>query len=370
MRALLSIIVLLALVSTARAETVRVVIAKGAVLEVVGEQLELRGTTGDWVSAGKSETVRLRDSLVATDAVSAKRVRIRDASGAVVRVDGRAVLGHVELLVVNGVMAAVDEVELETYVASVLGAEMPSSWPAAALEAQAVAARTYALSRKQAAGNAPWHLEATVSDQVYGGTSSLALSTVFAAQATTGLVLTYEGRLAEAYFFSNCVGKTESAQAAFGQAIAYLVPVSCKGGEKAPNASWTRRIEVAKLSKELLKTGALGDALKSISIVARTDTGRVRKARFETKHGGERVVPGSLLRQLVGYRALPSLDVDVRTRDGELVFTGRGSGHGVGLCQWCARGQADSGRAAKEILAHFYPGTTLQPLAAKVAGAP
>lgn len=345
--------------STSQAETVRVVVAKGPSLELAGERLEMSFDDGEWRHWGARAKATVAGTQVVIGSHRASRVRVRDADGAVVRAQGRAVLGHVELLVAKGALAAVDEVEIETYVASVLGAEMPSSWPSAALEAQAVAARTFALSRKQQAGNAPWHMEATVTDQVYGGTSSLAMSTVLAAQATTGLVLTHEGRLAKAFFFSNCVGKTESAQAAFGQAESYLIPVACEGGEAATNASWVRRIRVDALSKRLRASGALGDDLKEIAVLSRTSSGRVQTAALKTKHGGKRIVTGSQLRQLIGWSELPSLDVDVKRSGADLVFTGRGNGHGVGLCQWCARGQAERGREATEILAHFYPSTEL-----------
>lgn len=357
-------VVTLLVAQAAGAETVRIVIARGASLQITGAELEVSAGAGDWVALGASAKVTLDAGKVHVGSLRSERIQVRDAEGAVVRAGGRAVLGHVELMVAKGALAAVDEVDLETYVASVLGAEMPSSWPAAALEAQAVAARTFALSRKMQSANAPWHMEATVTDQVYGGTSSLAMSTVLAAQATAGLVLSHRGKLAKAFFFSSCVGKTESSKAAFGETESYLVPVKCEGGEAATNATWVRRIRVDALSKKLQASGALGDALKEISVVSRTTSGRIEKVALKTKHGGQRIVTGPQLRQLIGWSELPSLDVDVKTTGGELVFTGRGSGHGVGLCQWCARGQAENGQEAGEILAHFYPSTELVDLEA------
>lgn len=355
----------------AAAETVRVVIARGTSLELVGERLEALADGSDaWVKLDRRARIESAGPRVKVGAVRATRVSVRDAGGAVVRVQGRAVLGQVELLVVDGRLAAVDVVELETYVASVLGGEMPSSWPAAALEAQAVAARTYALSRKLQRMDAPWHLEPTVTDQVYAGTSSLAMSTVLAAQATEGLVLTHEGALAQTFFFSNCRGKTESAKAGFGQEVPYLVPVPCEGGEVSPSLAWERRVPVKGLAKRLKSSGALGDELKSIAIVSRTATGRVATAALETKHGGRRVVTGAQLRQLIGWSELPSLDIEVKVAKGDLVFSGRGAGHGVGLCQWCARGQAENGRGSDEILAHFYPGTELRRIESAGAGRP
>src|SRR5690606_8133449 len=103
----------------------------------------------------------------------------------------------------------------------------------------------------------------------------------------------------------------------------------------------------------------IGDELRSIEVVSRTASGRVEKARLRTRHG-QRVVGGPELRQLIGWRELPSLEVSISERKGRLILAGSGNGHGVGLCQWCARGQAAQGRGAREILSHFYPGTAVE----------
>jgi len=77
-----------------------------------------------------------------------------------------------------------------------------------------------------------------------------------------------------------------------------------------------------------------------------------------TARGGDDLA--DQLRQLLGYKRLPSLLFDVSMEGGEAVFRGRGSGHGVGLCQWGARGRAMRGGTYREILAHYYPGAELR----------
>lgn len=346
----------------AAAETLRIAIARGPSLEVLAGSLVARVDDAEPESIGASLTLKAVGSLVSYGERLVAKVALEDASGGDVSIGGRLVLGHAEVVATEAGLVAIDEVELETYVASVLGAEMSPSWPAAALEAQAVAARTYALTKKQRAkAGAPFHLEATVSHQVYRGHASMDMRTVLAADATRGLVLVYGDALADTYFFASCAGRTASSEEAFGTAVPYLVPATCEGGEKAPALRWTRTVDVMTLGKALLEAKAIGDRLIGVEVASRTPTGRAAKFRLKTKRSS-RLISAAEFRRFVGYRELPSLDVDAAMKGSRLVLTGRGAGHGVGLCQWCARGQALAGAAAADILRRYYPGTKLVPL--------
>ncbi len=90
-------------------------------------------------------------------------------------------------------------------------------------------------------------------------------------------------------------------------------------------------------------------------MVDRTASGRARTVRL-----GARTLSGVELRQIIGYEKLPSLLFEVSVTSGVAVFTGRGSGHGVGLCQWGARERARRGESYREILAHYYPGAEIR----------
>jgi stage II sporulation protein D len=137
---------------------------------------------------------------------------------------GRAYRGRLVVDVVDGKLRAVNVVGLEQYLDSVVPVEMPSTWVPAALQAQAVASRSYALATR--AGAAPFDVYADTRSQVYGGVSAEKASTTAAVAATAGEVLDYDGRVATTYFFSTSGGQTESAADVWGgRSLPYLVSV-------------------------------------------------------------------------------------------------------------------------------------------------
>jgi stage II sporulation protein D len=243
---------------------------------------------------------------------------------------------------------------LEDYVAAVVGSEMPASFPPQALQAQAVAARTFAVFKKLQAVDEgrSWHLGATVLDQVYK--AAVDPRARAAAEATAGLVLTYQRAPIEAYFHSVCGGRTEDGLDALNRDLPYLVSVRCDRCRGAPRFRWTVRIPAADLGR----LAGLGGAARSARVVARTASGRA--SRVEIGGEGRSVTLAAVdLRQRLGYDRLPSLAFEVRFAGSTAVFVGRGSGHGAGLCQWGAAGAARAGDDYRKILAHYYPGAEL-----------
>jgi stage II sporulation protein D len=243
------------------------------------------------------------------------------------------------------------ELRLEDYVAGVVAGEMPASFPPEAQKAQAVAARSYALTRKieaQAAGRGH-DIGAGVLAQVFSGKPGAAARA--AAEATAGEVLALDQEPVEAYFHASCGGRTEAGLAALGRDLPYLRSVECGRCEHAPGARWTVRLS----PRELARAAGHGAAATSLRIVSRTASGRAEKV--EVAAGDRRVVlAASDLRQRLGFSRLPSLAFEVRRASGDFVLEGRGQGHGAGLCQWGAAGLAREGRTYREILAHYYPG--------------
>jgi stage II sporulation protein D len=246
----------------------------------------------------------------------------------------------------------VAELRLEDYVAGVVAGEMPAGFPPEALKAQAVAARSYALTRKidaQAAGRA-WDIGAGVLAQVFSRTASPAARA--AADATAGEVLAIGMEPVEAYFHASCGGRTEGGLAALGRDLPYLAPVECGRCERAPGVRWTLRLS----ARELAKAVGLGGAATGARVAARTPTGRAEK--IEVQAGDRKATLAAVdLRQRLGFSRLPSLAFEVRPAEGGFVLEGRGQGHGAGLCQWGAAGLAAEGKTYREILAHYYPGT-------------
>jgi stage II sporulation protein D len=272
-----------------------------------------------------------------------------------VKLDGQKLPGTLELYAEGGRLLAVNVVDLERYVAAVVSSEVPRSWPVEALKAQAVAARTFAVAQKVASGaGARAHLGASVLDQVYRNAADPPVSALDAARATGGEVLTWGAAPIAAYFSASCGGRSESAEAAFR-----LTPGSTpylRGGDADDDdRSWMVRIPMAEISAALRRAGRMRAEVFSVELQSRTPSGRA--GMLLLNHSKLAAVE---LRQILGYRRLPSLLFDVETDGKEAVFRGRGSGHGVGLCQTGAKNRAEAGASYREILAHYYPGAEIR----------
>ena len=247
------------------------------------------------------------------------------------------------------------ELRLEDYVAGVVAGEMPASFPAEALKAQAVAARSYALTRKieaQAAARA-FDIGAGVLAQVFSREPGPAARA--AAAATAGEVLALGVEPVEAYFHASCGGRTEGGLAALGRDLPYLRSVPCGHCDGAPKVAWSVKIP----ARELGKAAGLGVPASGARVATRTASGRAERVEISA---GERkvLVAASDLRQRLGFSRLPSLAFEIhKPWWGDFVLEGRGQGHGAGLCQWGAAGMAREGRTYREILEHYYPGVEI-----------
>ncbi|MDY7233207.1 SpoIID/LytB domain-containing protein [Hyalangium rubrum] len=261
------------------------------------------------------------------------------------------VRGDVVVRLYRDGLQLINVIPLEDYLTAVLGSEMPVSFPAEALKAQAVAARTYALQKKLEAYGSAFYLGSSVLHQVYGGVNREDPRTRAAVEATRGEVLTYELAPIEAYFHASCGGRTESGQAALQRDLPYLQAVECPCG-KLPASRWSADVSEAELRS------ALSGSPEGLRIAGRTGTRRV--SRVTTADGT--TLDGARFRQRLGYTKLKSLDFEVEKTAHGYSFTGRGYGHGAGLCQWGAKALADGGWEYREILSHYYPGAELQQL--------
>lgn len=277
-------------------------------------------------------------------------------------VDGRQYRGSVRLHVTDdGRLRPVNVLPLEEYLAAVVDSEMPAAFPAAARQAQAVVARTYAISCRRAPPHPWFDLYSTPVSQNYlgfvyhdGDGRLLAGETPAgraAVDATRGLVCTHRGRLFRTYYSACCGGRTVSGRAAFDDATPTLSSVPCGGCETAPLYRWERRTD---------------SAFDDLGRLARTRLPHFGSLRSAETTGGDVAVPRTVVltdgRRRVTVSAaevksalgLPSLLFELS--DGEGRISGRGHGHGVGLCQWGAKGLAERGLSAEGILKHYYPG--------------
>ncbi len=303
----------------------------------------------------------------------------RSADGADFQLLQRGYRGRLQVLVGGSGLRAINHVGLESYLPSVVGSEMPASWPQAALRAQAVAARTYALRQRKPAQ--PFDLSATVTSQVYKGVEAETASTRQAVASTRGQVLMYGTSLANAVFHSSSGGATENSGDLWSQQLPYLVSVP-DFDQASPVQAWQQRLEPDQLQQAFVEIGGA----QRIDVLATTGSGRVRQARV-IGPAGTLVVTGAQLRSRLGLRstmvrfevlaselaALPPLPelpdqdpvggspLQVTLPPPSLLAVGRGYGHGVGMSQWGALGLAQKGQSYEQILGHYYRGTELRP---------
>jgi stage II sporulation protein D len=345
-------------------ETVRIAVGRFRDPFIVAGELVVLDATGKELARGARVGLRIAKGAMVIDGKPAKTDLVRIHSDGTLALAGhhyrhelevqfRKYDGKPELLVVH-------PLDVETYVTGIVSAELPQGWPLAAYQAQAVAARTFAMWQKYRRLDLPYHMEASVLDQVYGGVEREHDLARQAAASTSGQVLTWKRHLAQAYFHASCGDKTESALEGWGTTLPYLPGSSCGACGAAGRHVWNAKIPRADVNKAF--AGVLGAPVEHVSIAAKTKTGRVKSIDLEGG-GKKKRVSGGDLRRLLGYTRVWSTWIEKLAFEGDaLVVEGRGAGHGVGLCQWGARGRALAGDAYTDILARYYPGASLRRL--------
>jgi len=252
----------------------------------------------------------------------------------------------------------VNVVDIEQYLYSVVPREMSPSWPAAALEAQAVCARTYVLQRSNP--RRAYDLVPSELDQVYQGVAGESVAGRSAVDATAGQVLHYDDLYASVAYSSCCGGHTEASSDAWGSVpVPYLSGVRCAYCSASPNFHWTSDVALSDVEAHFGDQLAPFGALRGVRVASTDASGRARFFALDAERGTANI-KGGTFRMSVGPRVVRSLLIASIRQDGPpgaLTVEGAGLGHGVGLCQWGARGMALAGRSARDILALYLPGT-------------
>jgi len=275
----------------------------------------------------------------------------------------------------GGRVMAVNVIDLEQYIASVVDSEMPLTFPAAARRAQAIVARSYVLYQQQLAGaRREFDVYASTRSQKYQGyqyrdgrgrkLAGESDSSRQVVQETAGQVALFNGQLFPAYYSAVCGGRTTNGPAVFSDAVAALTSVPCQWCQAAERFRWTRTMSADRatvlLKKHFAKNGQAFQQLKSITTIPDSRDEAAGGSRIQVSDGSHTyIIDGRKLRSLFSGSVLPSPYFNARLDGGQVIFDGRGHGHGVGLCQWGARGQALAGRSTTQIIQAYYPGVSL-----------
>ncbi|HPS58412.1 MAG TPA: SpoIID/LytB domain-containing protein [Spirochaetota bacterium] len=278
-----------------------------------------------------------------------------ESKGAPLYLNGRGYRGTFELHSVLGKIHVVNVVNIEEYLYSVVPSEMPSSWNIEALKAQAVASRTYTYyyllkddSRKI------YDVDATTSFQVYKGIASETENSTSAVRATAGVIMVYNHAPILAYFHSTSGGKTADDKYVWkGDDLPYLEGVRCTYSKESPHYEWQLKLTVAEIETALKRKYSRVGRIRGISFKKYDD--RVYEVEI-THEQGTITMSGNDFRIMVSPSKLKSTYFRSEKRGGTLYISGKGWGHGVGMCQWGAKGRAEAGQDYSRILSTYYKG--------------
>ncbi|MBI4678460.1 MAG: SpoIID/LytB domain-containing protein [Elusimicrobia bacterium] len=289
------------------------------------------------------------------------RLEPKDGGGTV-KVSGSRYRGTLIVRAVSdGTLSLVDEVGMEDYLPGVLAEEMEPDWPLEALKAQAVVARTFAYYNLNRFRSEGFDLGPDTRSQVYKGVGRENENVRKAVSSTKDEVLGFDGKLLGVYYHSCCGGHTTSPRSVWGKWIE--VPRPLKGVKDrychhCPQSRWTAYFAdadiMAALTDQILGT----TSIDSLAVGKRDSAGFVEDFRIYSR--GRVKVDAKDFRKRLGPKDFKSLKIlRVIRRSKGIEFVGSGMGHGVGLCQWGARYQAEFGRNYEGILSYYFPGSVL-----------
>ena len=291
----------------------------------------------------------------------------------------RRYAGELRVLLNDQKLQIINYLKLEKYLKSVVGSEMPKEFPLAALQAQAIAARTYAL--KLLGKNEVFDIHSTQASQVYLGLEAETAKINRAVRSTSSLALFYENKLIEAVFHSSSGGRTENSGQVWKYQLPYLRSV-IDYDQNSTKYRWSKKISSSELDKIFSDIGGLN----SIQIKKKSNSDRVLVIKLYGPNGTKNISGKNLRKNLkllsnkfdvnlkfnhinlenklnsdnkvVGNPALEPLPPI--PKDYFLLVKGYGAGHGVGMSQWGAKAMAERGANFRKILRHYYTGVQIK----------
>jgi len=259
-------------------------------------------------------------------------------------------------------LEVINELDLDEYLYGVLPKEVGASWPKEALKVQAVISRTYALSNLAKDPKAAYDLVNSVSDQVYGGFDAEQLEANQAVNETRGqILLDTEGKPLQTFFHAACGGQTDLPDVVWPSRVANASFGMVKDSycESYPRQKWVTEISHSKTLQRLRKAGIKLRDLRKIEIVKKTETCRAEVIVLRSSRGLV-AVHGNRFRLALGPEVVRSMRLTAIVNGRKTYrFEGLGWGHGVGVCQWGARGRALAGQGYEEILRAYFPNARL-----------
>ncbi|MCL6447316.1 MAG: SpoIID/LytB domain-containing protein [Armatimonadetes bacterium] len=276
--------------------------------------------------------------------------------------------GSLEIRAAGEGLTVINELPLEEYLYGVVPAEMPASWPAEALKAQAVAARSYALAQLGTYGKYGFDLLATQNSQVYKGYDGENPATTKAVQETRGVVLTYQGLPVNALFHSSSGGYTENSEDVWKDRLAYIRARPDPEDRNDRHYNWQVVYTKDQLIEQLKSREYDFQDVFDLTELERTATGKrvkrlvIKGLNQEGKPVAEEISNADRVRTVLGLKSAfftMQKEYDGQQKLVKVTFCGNGWGHGLGMSQYGALGLARKGYSYQDILKYYYSGVTV-----------
>ncbi|MFQ5685732.1 MAG: SpoIID/LytB domain-containing protein [Candidatus Scalindua sp.] len=253
--------------------------------------------------------------------------------------------------------SVLEEIGIEEYLPGVIEEEIPTLWQDDAIQAQVIAARTYAIYQKKIKNNAMYHINKL--DLAYNGSYNYQPKAKEMVDKTRGIVMVYNWKLFPGYFHSTCGGHTEDINTVFNlRSIPPLSGVDCGYCNKSKYYRWKTNLKKDEIERKL--NSAKFNVKNITKIVTEKNGQGGHSSQIRIEHSGRtKRMNANEFRLIVGPNILRSTAFKVKNNGNSLIFDGRGWGHGVGLCQYGTQGMANSGFKWYDILKHYYPGIDL-----------
>lgn len=255
--------------------------------------------------------------------------------------------GDFEFIPYKNSILPLNSVQSEDYIYSVVPSEIGHYFPEEAIKAQSLAARSYLYYGLRYSKYDKFDLFDNVNSQMYLGIDKENKKINKSIDSTRGKVVLYNGKPINALYYSTSGGITANNEDVWGgSAVPYLRSVNDRGNEaKSPRLKWKIRVSKNKISKKF------GFKVKGIKVIE-VKSNRVSKIKV---YGGRtKILTGDKFRNIIGYGSIYSTQFKVKSSGNYFTFTGKGSGHGVGMSQYGAYGLSKKGRNYEEILKYYY----------------
>lgn len=270
--------------------------------------------------------------------------------------------GHLNIVLKDGKLIVINEVNLEKYLLGVVIGEAKNDWPMETIKAFSIAARTYALYKLITNQRELWDVYATVQDQVYK--MNLVGDAIFekAISETRGLVLKYKDIIFPAYYHNTCGGETKPAFLVMGESDIHKIPPlrgnKCGYCQESPHYNWEYQVEREEVMKYLNFPSNVSCEKIVFNDSVEMGDKQILKLYVDCVSGNNiyrSSVDRRELRERIGYNKIKSIDFSVEVIGKKIIFKGHGWGHGVGLCQEGAKKMGKLGFNYIDILLHYYP---------------